>query len=318
MDVIGIGSPVLDCLSLTERIPRTNELVRMLDYSWQGGGKVATALVALSRLGAKTGMIATVGDDAFGSYVVNDFKWNGVDTSHIVLDKDETTTFAIAIAELQTSGRSFIARDGTCRDLTLDDLDEEYIACAKYIHLTDMTPITIEAARLARKHGVKVAFDADLYARETVENLELIDVFIASEYFYKGMFNKGAYDENCAQIRKCGPDVVAVTLGPNGSIGLDQGGYTRSPAFTNINVVDTTGAGDVYHGAFIYGLLQRWALGEIMRFSTAVATIKCTRLGGRAGVADFATVRKYLESGTIDYTEIDERVKRYKKGFFRD
>ena len=77
--------------------------------------------------------------------------------------------------------------------------------------------------------------------------------------------------------------------------------------------MDTTGAGDVYHGAFIYGLLQGWDAQKTARFSNAVSAIKCTRMGGRAAIPTFETVTKFLETGVIDYEEIDKRVARYRK-----
>ena len=159
-------------------------------------------------------------------------------------------------------------------------------------------------------------FDADEYAPETAESLALIDVFIASEFFYQGMFAGGGFPRACEELRKRGPGIVVITLGSRGCVGLDPRGYFREPAFTNVEVVDTTGAGDVYHGAFIYGLLRGWASRDVARFANAAAAIKCTRLGGRAALPGAATVMRFMEEGTIEYAEIDERVKRYARGFF--
>ena len=86
--------------------------------------------------------------------------------------------------------------------------------------------------------------------------------------------------------------------------------FFDAPAF-RVDVVDTVGAGDVFHGAFVAGLLQGWSVKDICRFASAVSAIKITRQGGRAGIPDMKTVQHFLETGEIDYKEIDERVKFY-------
>ena len=109
---------------------------------------------------------------------------------------------------------------------------------------------------------------------------------------------------------------MVVTLGSEGCVGVQGGEYFESPAFTQITVADTTGAGDLCHGAFLYGLLQGWSAEETAKFSSAVSAIKCTRLGGRAAIPNRATVDRFLKDGFIDYTEIDERVRFYENGLF--
>lgn len=317
VDVVGIDDfPVVDFLMQTDRIPGTNEMADLHGYSWQGGGKVSTAIAALGRLGAKAGIAGIVGGDAFGRFCIEDFKRHGVDTSRMIVEPDKTTTLSVCIAERETKGRSFLGKWGTCRRLEVGDLDREYITSARYVHLWQMTPATVRAAEWAREGGARVVFDADVYDGEIEKNLGLIDVFIASEFFYKSMFHDECYEENCRRLREKGPGVVVITLGDKGSLGLEADTFFEMPAFTGVEIVDTTGAGDVYHGAFIYGLLQGWSAVETARFANAVAAIKCTRPGGRAGIPDAATAERFLRDGHIDYTEIDKRVEFYKNGLF--
>jgi len=107
---------------------------------------------------------------------------------------------------------------------------------------------------------------------------------------------------------------VVFTLGVKGCLGIDNNDkYFTLPAFRNISVVDTTGAGDVFHGAFIFGLLQGWDVKKTSKFSSAVSALKCTRLGGRAAIPDYDTVQKFIKTGNIDYTEIDKRVAFYRE-----
>ncbi len=311
MDVVGIDIPVMDFLVHVDKIPETNNGTHLIEYGWQGGGKVATALVALGRLGVKTGMIGVVGEDSFGKFCINDFELHEVDTSNMVIDKGTTTTFCVCISERQTLGRSIIGKRGTSRALEIGDLNREYITAARYLHLTNMDPVARQAAVWARESGVKVAFDADSYHQETADNIELIDVFIASEFFYRKMFDNDDFEENCRSIQRKGPSIVVFTFGEKGCLGVGQEGFFNIPAF-EIDAVDTTGAGDVYHGAFIFGLLKGWSTEETARFASAVSAIKCTRVGGRAGIPDLAAAKRYLIDGEIDYSGIDKRVDYYR------
>ncbi len=317
MDVVGIDNPVLDLLLHIDKIPQTNSFERMRLYSFQGGGKVSTALVALGRLGAETGMIGAVGKDHFGDFCVNDFKRHNVDTSRLKSLEGVNTALSVCLVEKETSGRSFIIKWDNKSNLTVENLDEEYIASARYLHLANLTPVTVEAARMAKRHGVKVAIDIDHYNGEIAENLKYIDVLIGSEFFYKAACDAElSYEENLRKIMEKGPSLVAITLGDKGCVCFDGERYLKVPTCTGLEIVDTCGAGDVFHGAFLFGLLKGWDLEKTARFACAVSTIKCTRPGGRAGIPDYPTVERFLRDGTVDYTQLDERTLYYEKALF--
>jgi sulfofructose kinase len=313
MDVVGIGYACIDFLINIDKFPESNHGTVLRDYSWQGGGKVPTALVALGRLGVETGLIGLAGDDAFGRFIVEDFKQHHVDTSRLIIERGTATSLSIPVSEIEKHARSFIFNFGTCRRLHEGDLDEDYIAKAKILHISDISPVCLAGARMARKHGVKVVIDADAHhGAYPMEDFKLLDVLVGSEYFYKAHFNDLDYEANCREIMRRGPRAVVFTFGERGCVGMDkENGYFELPAF-KVEAVDTTGAGDVYHGAFLYGLLQNWTTKETARFASAVSAIKCTRLGGRAGIPDLKTTLQFLKDGTIDYGDIDERVEFYR------
>ena len=314
MDVVGIDNPIVDMLLHIDRIPHTNSFVEMKRYSFQGGGKVSTALVALGRLGAETGMIGIVGKDSFGAFCIDDFKRHRVDTSKIKLIDNFNTPLSVCLVEKETSGRSFIIKLDHTRELMVEDLDEEYIASAKYLHLAFLSPVTIEAAKIARKYNVRVVIDADQYNEAVDENLKYIDILIGSEFFYKDACSKDCgYEENLRKLMKKGPSLLVITLGEKGCVCLEGDKYLEVPAFTGFEVVDTCGAGDVFHGAFIFGMLKGWDLGKTARFSCAVSSIKCTMPGGRAGIPDYDMAERFLQDGTIDFTPLEERVNFYEK-----
>lgn len=240
--VVGIGNPVMDFLIHTNKIPVTNGFSRLHDYSWQGGGKVASALVTLGRLGVKTGIVGIVGADVFGRFCIEDFQRHQVDTSRLLVDPNGQTPFCICISEQETQGRSFIGRGATLREITIEDLDKDYITQGDFLHLAHMDQLMRQAALWAKEKGVVVVFDADFYQKEIEENYDVINVFIASEFYYKAVFKDDHYEKNCKSIQEKGPSVVIFTFGERGCLGVYNNRFFKIPAFT-VDVMDTTGAG---------------------------------------------------------------------------
>ena len=121
------------------------------------------------------------------------------------------------------------------------------------------------------------------------------------------------YENNLRSIQKQGPDIVIATFGEHGSKGVYGDKYFEQPAF-NVDVCDTTGAGDVFHGAFDYYYLKGKSVEDCALYASAVSAIKCTCPGGRSGIATAATVEKFIKTGVIEYGDITERVKHYENG----
>jgi sugar/nucleoside kinase (ribokinase family) len=224
----------------------------------------------------------------------------------------------ICLAEKDTKNRSFIGKPLLSRQLNTIELDKNYISTAKYVHLGEMGEAQVQTAVWAKEMGITVVDDAGYFNPQTNIHTDLIDVFIGSENYYNGLFHDNNYENNCKTVQKRGPKIVVFTLGAKGCVGVDGDRYFTCPAYHNIVPIDTTGAGDVFHGAFIFGLLQDWDIEKISKFSSAVSAIKCTRLGGRAAIPNYETVLKFIKTGVIDYTEIDKRVEFYRDGIINN
>lgn len=182
----------------------------------------------------------------------------------------------------------------------------------KYLHLENGRPASAAAALFAREHGIVTVMDADNYQEGIVKLLPCLDVFIASEFFYRDMFGDLPYEEGCRKLLEAGPSTAIVTLGSRGSVGMTaQDGFFRTESF-QVPVRDTTGAGDVFHGAYIVGLLEGMDAPECARFASAVSAIKCTCFGGRTGIPNRDTVQRFLETGEIDRTEAQRRLAYYR------
>ncbi|MBP3371823.1 MAG: carbohydrate kinase family protein [Clostridia bacterium] len=317
-DVIALGGACFDLVIALEKLPEYNQPGKVINVTWQGGGKVATGVVATARLGAKCAYYGAVGGPV-GEFIINDFVRNGIDVSHTYRRPEcGDSVLMVNLADKSTGGRNFMATTpfDSAPQLTMEDLDEEFIASAKYLFVCDAKPVTLEACRIARKHGVKILCDIDSYNEDMIANLKMYDVIIPSEFVYNTHFGGNQeHEKNIREFKKlCREDATLIfTMGENGLIGLDENdNFYTLPAF-KVDVIDTTGAGDVFHGAFLGGLLHGLKDAECARFASAVSAIKCTRVGGRAGLGNYETICKFLETGEIDYTEIDERVKMYAK-----
>lgn len=308
--VIGIGMPVADYLINLERLPRPNEGSTAISHSWQFGGKVATGLAALGRLGVPCSFIGVVGVDNDGWANRDDLRFNGVDTSHIIFDADCETAYCVVLADRETGGRSIIGGNRHARRPGPEDLDETFIKSARYLHIECATPADRLAAQWVHDvHGL-VLCDADWYSDSVDEYIPNIDIFIPSEFYYGECCGSLDPLSWCRETARRGPHTVIVTLGERGCAGVCPQGEFTLPAY-KVDVVVTTGAGDVFHGAYFFGLMKGWAAPECAGFASAVSAIKCTAIGGRAALPTADIALKFMETGELDSDYIAERLQRY-------
>lgn len=312
-DVVGMDCPCVDLAVNVDKFPEPNGSKKVQNCSWQGGGKVSSGLVAAARLGAKCAIIGNIGTDIYGSFCQADFTRHGIDITYLLKRKEKTTHFDIVLSNKETMGRSIMYYPGTSEPLTVEELPFEYLENTKYFFIARLDEVTVEAAKIAKAAGAKVIIDADSYFNNLESLFSIIDIFIGSEFIYKTMFSDMNIEKNCRFILEKGPEIVIFTLGEKGCAGVGREGYFRHPAY-KVEVVDTVGAGDVYHGAFIAGLLKGWSAEKAAQFSSAVSAIKCTRIGGRAGIPDMKTTIQFMDTGEINYTEINQRTEFYRRG----
>ncbi|MDO8684047.1 MAG: PfkB family carbohydrate kinase [Armatimonadota bacterium] len=293
-DVIGLGYSAIDYLGVVPFYPGLDDKVQMLDFSKQGGGPVATAMVTLARLGAKAAYIGKVGDDDFGQFILDQMKIEGVDTRGAVVCPGESSRFSFIIVDKDTGKRTIIWKTME-KPLRVDEIDRDLILSGKILHLDGHERETsLAAANWANEAGIPVSLDAGSVRPGIDELIEHVDVLVTSRRFaidYTGETDPMAAARKMLRGRT---RINAVTSGEEGCACTDGEDEFHIPAF-EVNVVDTTGAGDVFHGAFIYGLLQKWGLRQIAEFASAVAAIKCAKLGGRAGIPTLPEALAFIE-----------------------
>lgn len=314
-DIVGMSDCCVDCAVTVEKLPTHNQGSRSEVMTFQGGGNVATGLVAAARMGGKEkvgkiGAIGYVGDDAYGHFCIKDFDAHGIDTRYLEAVKDKTTNVAIVLSDRETQGRSIMTNVGNIHEAGVHPVVPELLQNTKWLYTTSRVQSFLPHVEMAKEAGAKLFIDAANSA--SVPYIDKIDAFIASEFCYEEMFgHDGDFEKNCRKTFDMGPEIVIFTLGEKGLVGFDEeDGFFSMPAF-KMDVRCTLGCGDVFHGAYLMLLNLGYGPKEAAKIASAVSGIKTTRTGGRAGIPDLATVLHFMETGEIDYTDIDERVKLY-------
>ncbi len=301
-DVIGLGICAVDFLCRLPHYPQLDEKTELLEFSLQGGGPVPTALVALARLGARIGYVGKVGEDQDGRFIRESLESEGVDARGLTIVPGARTPRAFVWID-GPSGLKSIAADRTGLEaMRSEELSRELVTAGRYLLIDGKeTEAALKAAHWARRAGAEVVLDVGSQRDKMEALLGLTDYLVVSESFARrSVLN----DEEAAarHLLSFGPKVVVVTVGHKGALWLSREALFRQPAF-EVPVVDTTGAGDVFHGAFIYGLLREWDGGNILRFASAMAGIKCGHMGGRMGIPTLKEVERFLKNppqGSVD------------------
>ncbi len=293
-DVVGMGLNSVDFLCVVPEFPTQNSKMMMLQFSKQGGGQVATAMVALSRWGVKTKYIGKVGEDELGQFSLDSIRQEGVDVSSVTIEPYATNQFATIIVDQRTGERTILwERDErlTHRD---GELRKEDVCSGKILHLDGHDiHAALQCARWAKEGGIPTVIDLDKVEPLTSELIKQIDFVITSSRF--PTIYTGISDQKRAllQLQKQIHGFVCSTLGDDGAIAMVDGEFLHIEGL-KVNAVDTTGAGDVFHGGFIYGLLQHWDAEKILRFANAAAALKCRELGGRKGIPTLEEIQRFL------------------------
>lgn len=295
-DCLGFGICAVDYLCIVPQYPGLDEKTEAVEFAVQGGGPVATALVTLARLGGKTTFIGRIGDDTNGKFILNEFSKEGVNTGGIIIDRSTQTNQAFIWIDQQTGKKSIVLNSPNKGEIKPGEIDISHLKSAKYLLVDGRdTEATFYLIEWAKKRGTKIVMDAGSPRNRMDELLRQVDYPVVSEHFCHKYFKQNDYKEAIKLLLKCGAQAAVVTLGKNGCYGGDETGIYYQPAFP-VSIIDTTGAGDVFHGAFIFGLLNKWHLTENLKFASAVAAMKCTKIGGRLGIPDLQSVKKFLRN----------------------
>jgi len=289
--VVGLGQNSVDHICLVESYPAPGTKVDAVGYRLLPGGQVATAVLAAHRQGLRACYVGAVGDDDLGKHACRQLQAEGID---LTLKEVAGAATQFAMIVVDRSGERTIVEHYDPRTVVhADDIDRGLIGSTRALHLdiTDV-PAAIRAARWAREAGALVSLDIDRMLPGTRELLGLVDLLVASEHLPQQL---GSPDPRLGlyTLRGLCPGFVCITLGERGCVALDDGEALWVPAF-DVDVVDTTGCGDVFRGSLIHGVLQGWSMPRSLRYAAAAAGLQATALGAQTSVPTAARVGRFL------------------------
>lgn len=285
-DVVGVGANSVDYVYQVPEYPRPDTpsaKMRISAHLISCGGQVATTVSACAALGLQTAYIGAVGNDDNGQRIRGELDRRGVDTARIVV-RDAINPFAVILLDRRTGERVVLWDRAAALALRPSEIDRTVIADARLVHVDDVDPdAAVLAAAMARQAGVPVSSDIERVTDRTGELVALVTVPIFAEHVLEPLTGETDNERALRRLRRQHAGLLCVTLGRRGAMLLD-GDRLHTEAAHRVDVVDTTGAGDVFRGAFIYALLRGDAPADMLRFATAAAAISCTRLGAMSGV----------------------------------
>ncbi|MEN9735560.1 MAG: hypothetical protein RL129_270 [Actinomycetota bacterium] len=282
----------MDTIALVDKYPSADERVIAEEISRAGGGPAAVAAVALSRLGVKSAIVGTIGDDADGREVLRIFENEGVDISGVSIGSTSTAG-SVIVASKEHSARAISTRQPAIQ-ASMNEAAKSLIANAEWLHVDHVGIKRLDEAGISRGKGPQISFDAG-YGVESFDPI-IVDLFVPTDrqmaLRYPGVDLSVALENDAM---KAGNTVVA-TQGSAGSAGFSpETGLVTAPGF-KVEVTSTLGAGDVFHGALVAQLIQGHHLQEAMLRANAVAALSCRGLDGQSLIPTTPELDAYLEA----------------------
>lgn len=282
MTILGIGQSVYDILYPIDQFEK-NKKYRVNDCVQCMGGPVSCAMALCGKWKADVKVCSRVGRDTFGKEIIEQLKQYGVDTSYIFIDeKDQSSISSILID--QNGNRTILNHPMAFKSAYPFDLPE---ACD--VLLFDGHEVDLSLKALKKYIDAKTIFDGDKYKPETMGLIQNVDYLVCSLQFAQEItghpYDVKTYQELCS----LNPNHVVLTLGEKGCMYNEQ----IYPAYP-CKVKDTTGAGDIFHGAFAYGLDQNWPIEKIISVASIASGLACEKVGGLPGIPSLERVKNLL------------------------
>ena len=297
--IVGVGDCTLDYF-FRSATPRHGESAPVIDTKTEGGGLTGTATVACARLGAQTEIFCRVGTDDVADTIMDGFIKEKVGVRRVYRAPRGKSPVSFVHVDLDSGERTiYWYRDNTLP--AQEGIPADWLLEGVHCLLVDATWLdaAISAADAARRLGIPVVADT-VPSDANRELLARIDVLIAPASFARKHIKSDDCRPALKAIHELGPSVAVITLGKAGSWYSERGVVAHVPAFEIEPVVDTTGAGDVFHGAFAFATAQGWPIRWRIEFASAVAALKCRKLGGRAGIPSLGETLDFLaERGSL-------------------
>jgi len=297
VDVVGVGVNAVDTLIQLPRFPASDSKLEFSDSAVLPGGQVASATIACQKWGLRTRYVGKVGDDEYGELHRKEFSKAGVE-SHLIRAAGCASQSSFILVDQSTGERTVLWKRGLGVALRPEDLKREWVSDARALLVDGHdTEAAAQAARWARESGIPVTADLDNLYLGIEALLENVDFMVSSKEFPERLTGEKDLMKSLPMIqRKFKNRFTAATIGRDGVLEWDGSMFKYFPAF-RVNAVDTTGAGDIFHAAFVYAQLAGWKVEEQLSFSCAAAALNCTGSGARGHIGPLEEIKQLMREG---------------------
>jgi ribokinase len=301
VDIIGLGEVVIDWVAELPHFPQPDEKIDAKNENLFPGGVTANYLVAIARLGVSCGFLGAVGDDFYGNYLINDFINEKVDITYVFKKKSRITPINFIFI---ANGEKSIIQSPHMQSTKIDieDIDENYIATSKVLHTTLIHPeISSDVIKIAKRNNVKVSIDLESQIalrgwNKLKEMILMADILIPNKEGAKAITNTNNSEDAAKKLVKKGIPIVIITLGSQGVLITTSDFQKKISAYQVENVVDTTGAGDVFNGAFSVAYwIKGWDIVKACKYANGAASLKIQKLGARTGMPNEKSLFSFLK-----------------------
>jgi sugar/nucleoside kinase (ribokinase family) len=299
LDILGLGAVAIDHLVYVETYPPPNTKTEVLRSAQQGGGLTATALVAASRLGARCAYGGLLGHDDASRFAIAIMQREGIDLSHVVHHPDAGPIRSVIIVGEDRATRNIFPEHPAVTGAAPDAPSADVIRSCRVLFVDHLgVEGMIRAARIARAAAIPVVSDVERDRPGCLDLLALVDHVVMSWEFASKLTGCATPDDAARALWTPARAAVAVTNGEDGCYFTGDGAtIAHQPAF-KVQAVDTTGCGDVFHGAYCAALARGDDMPTRIRFASAAAALKATQRGGQAGAPTLAQVRALIDSAS--------------------
>lgn len=295
--ILCVGHSAYDITYLLPNFPVENRKYKAQERIMVSGGPAGNASYLLGKYGEEVSYITTLGNDVYGNEILSDLKSVGVDTKNIIVKDEYVTPCSIIIANGSNGSRTII---NYREEERFSKVEFKYENKPQILHFDGHElDLALKAIELF-PNTIKV-LDAGTYKEGTVVLGALVDYLVCSEDFAKDYCKIDKIEEEnflevLLKLKELNKKTVIVTLGERGSI-MEENGQVRKFKAFKAKAVDTTGAGDIFHGAFVYGLSNGFSIEENIEFSSACASLSVEKLGGRNSIPEIEEVIERIKRG---------------------
>ncbi len=300
-DLLGFGAVAVDDLLYLDAYPAAGSKVQVREERRQGGGLAGTALVAAARLGARAAYAGVLGNDELSRFTLAELERAGVDCSPVLRRPGAGPRHSVILVDCATGGRTILSSRAGAVPPPAEMASADLLGACRVLFVDHtVAAFALTAVPLAQRLGIPVVADLERVTPEVLALIELVDHLVVGVGFARQVTGQEAPEEMVRALFGSSRTCI-VTAGEQGCWYADRqtGGVVRHQPAHRVEAVDTTGCGDVFHGAYAAMIARGEPVARAVVVATAAAGLKATQPGGRSGIPDLATVERYLSGAAV-------------------